>query len=368
MKNHILKSLLTAIITLLIVITLNFFLPRMIFSDPAAPYLIGIPEDEVLLIEQIREAYGFNDSIFVQFGIYLKNVFTLNFGNSYIYKEPVFNVMFSRMPWSIFLNLTVLLISVFSGIIFGSKAAKNRGRKTDRFLLKSNSILASIPTFWLALISVIIFSFVITIFPYSGAMSPGYSLNFYSTVFVISYVVICAVLISIAILLKKKWMIFIVPFLAIYVSLSLSIPMDDIMDVLYHSVLPIGVVAIGGIFGYAFNIRNYMLNVVNEDYILTAQAKGLPNNVILYRHTFKNAMLPLVTGLGVSFVGLFGGSVLIEQIFSWPGMGQLMLEANNMGDFQLAQAILLFFSILTILANLITDLIYHKLDPRVSVN
>lgn len=368
MKNHIIKSVLTAMVTLCIVIILNFFLPRMIFDDPATPYLIGIPVDDLLLRDSIKEAYGFNDPIYVQFFIYLKNVFTLNFGNSYIYKQPVFEVMASRMPWSIFLNLTVLLISVFFGIIFGSKSARNRGRRADKILLKANSIMASIPTFWLALISVIIFGFIIPILPYKGAMTSGYTLTFYTNIFLIVYAVAVILLITIALLIKKKWMIIIVPFISIYVALAVSIPMDDIMDVLYHSTLPIVVVAIGGVLGYAFSIRNYMLNVVNEDYILTAQAKGLPSNVILYRHTFKNAMLPLVTGLGASFVGLFGGSVLIEQIFSWPGMGQLMLEANNTGDFQLAQAILLFFAVLTIAANLITDLIYHKLDPRVSVD
>lgn len=110
-----------------------------------------------------------------------------------------------------------------------------------------------------------------------------------------------------------------------------------------------------------------MISVVNEDYILTARAKGVPARKILFGHTFRNALLPLVTNIGLGISGLIGGSVLMEQIFTWPGMGNLLLEANNNGDFQLAQAILLLFAIITIAANFITDLIYHKLDPRVGI-
>ena len=103
------------------------------------------------------------------------------------------------------------------------------------------------------------------------------------------------------------------------------------------------------------------------DCIRTARAKGVPARKILFGHTFRNALLPLVTNIGLGISGLIGGSVLMEQIFTWPGMGNLLLEANNNGDFQLAQAILLLFAIITITANFITDLIYHKLDPRVGV-
>ena len=107
MKKFIIKSLITNLIILFIVITLNFFLPRMIFDDPCEPYYIGVPEDAVLLRAQIREEYGFDKPIIVQYFIYLKNIFTFNFGTSYIYKDSIINVMFSKMPWSVFINLTV---------------------------------------------------------------------------------------------------------------------------------------------------------------------------------------------------------------------------------------------------------------------
>ena len=367
MKNYIIKSLITNLIILFIVITLNFFLPRMLFNDPAEPYYIGVPEDALLLRSQIREEYGFDKPLIIQYFIYLKNVFTLNFGTSYLYKDSVFNVMFSKMPWSIFINLTVLLITVFLGIIIGAKCALNRGKKCDRFLLKMNSISSSIPSFWLALVSVLVFGFILPIFPYSGAMTPGYSLNVNWIVFVVIYAVIVIITIILYIIFKKGILCFIIPILGLYIAIIFSISAMDLADIIYHSILPICVVLIGSVISYSLSVRNYMLAVVNEDYVFTARAKGLPERKILYHHILKNSMLPLVTNLGLSFVGLFSGSVLIEKIFSWPGMGNLMVEANNQGDFQLVQALLLFYAVLTICANFITDILYHKLDPRVRV-
>ena len=367
MKGYVIKSLLNYFIILFIVITLNFFLPRMIFDDPATPYYIGVPEDAVLLRAQIREAYGFDKHIIIQYFIYLKRIITFDFGTSYLYKDAVFNVMFQRIPWSLFINLTVMLISVSLGIIIGAKCAKNRGKKADNLLLKLNSISTSIPTFWLALICVLLFAFIIPIFPYSGAMTPGYKLSFNLPVFLIVFGIVIVLTIILYLIFKKTILCFIIPLVGAYISVASAIALEDIFDILYHSILPLAVVLSGSIISYALSVRNYMLAVVNEDYILTARAKGLSERKILYGHTLRNSLLPLVTSLGMSFVGLFGGSVLIEKIFSWPGMGQLMVEANNSGDFQLAQAILLFFAIITIVANFITDLIYHKLDPRVSV-
>ncbi len=366
-SRYILKSLATNAIILFIVITLNFFLPMMMFDDPATPYYAGVPEDEILLREQIREEYGFNDPLIVQYGNYLGRIFTLDFGDSYYYKDSVINVMFSRIPWSLFLNLTTMILSVSFGILMGALAAKNRGKWQDGTILKLNTLQTAIPSFWLALMAVMLFAFMLPIFPYGGAMTAGYRLNFNSTSFFIIFAVFIAIAIAIYKIFKKGWALYVIPIIGIFIAAVFSIPVDDTMDVLYHSILPIAVVASGSMLSYAMSVRNNMISVVNEDYITTAVAKGLPSKVVLYKHTFRNSLLPLVTSLGMSFAGLFGGSVLIEQIFSWPGMGQLMLEANSNGDYLLLQAILLFFAVLTIVANFITDLIYKRLDPRVSV-
>ena len=367
MKRKTIKTIVNNLIVLFIVITLNFFLPRLIFSDPCEPYYIGVPEDAILLRQQIREEYGFDKPIINQYFMYLKRIFTFDFGYSYQYKDEVLNVMFNRIPWSLFLNLTILIIAVPLGIFIGSHCAKNRGKKLDNAILKLNSISTSIPTFWLALVVVLLLAFTIPIFPYSGAMTPGYSLVVNINKFLIIFGILAGISIIVQIIFKKNILTLICILASLYISLISSIPFTDTIDIIYHSVLPLFVVSIGSILSYSLSVRNYMLNVCYEDYIMFARAKGLPERHILYRHSFRNALLPLVTSLGMNFVGLFSGSVLIEQIFSWPGMGQLLVEANNTGDYQLAQAILLFFAIITIVANTINDFIYQKLDKRVKV-
>lgn len=146
---------------------------------------------------------------------------------------------------------------------------------------------------------------------------------------------------------------------------SVSVPFADIADIAYHAALPVAISVFSGVISYGLLVRNSMIAVTGEDYILTARAKGLPPHVVLYRHTFRNALLPLITNVGMSMAGLMGGSVLMEKIFSWPGMGQLLLEACNTGHYLLSQAILLLFAVITVVCNFITDLAYHKFDPRV---
>ena len=365
MKGYYLKKILSSLLVLFIIITLNFFLPRMIFKDPAQPYFAGVPEDAYALREQIREEHGFNDPLIVQYGAYLGRILTLDFGESHYYKESVWSVMFSRIPWSMVLTVSSMVISVTFGILFGAVAGKKREHLADKILLNLSSITTAIPSFWLALVSVMLFAFTYKIFPYRGAMTAGYTLTFHGEIFLIVLAVCVALMIGLRLLTKKSLCIFIGIPVSLLVSLLASIPIADVIDVAYHAALPIMVSVFGGIISYALLVRNSMIAVTNEDYILTARAKGLPPRVVLYRHTFRNALLPLITNVGMSMSGLMGGSVLMEKIFSWPGMGQLLLDACNNGDYLLSQAILLLFAVITVVCNVITDLVYHKFDPRV---
>lgn len=368
MKNgFILKKLLVNVGILFVVITLNFFLPRLIYSDPATPYYAGVPEDAVALRQAIREEYGFDKPMFVQYLVYLGKLLRFDFGTSYIYKEPVFNVMFKRIPWSLVLSLSTLVISATLGIIFGAIAAKNRGKWQDSTILRLSTLSTAIPTFWLAMVSVMLFAFTIPVFPYRGAMTEGYTLVMNKPLFAGVFFGSVLLTVILYLIFRKGFLTFTVPLVGLAAAVGVSIPFDDIADIAYHAFLPVVITAIGSTISYALLVRNSMISVVNEDYILTARAKGVPARKILFGHTFRNALLPLVTSIGLGISGLIGGSVLMEQIFTWPGMGNLLLEANNNGDFQLAQAILLLFAIITIAANFITDLIYHKLDPRVGI-
>ena len=365
MKGYYLKKALSALAVLFVIITLNFFLPRMIFSDPAQPYFVGVPEDAVALRTQIRAEYGFNEPVFVQYLRYLGRVLTLDLGQSHYYKESVWTVMFSRIPWSMVLTVSSMILSVFFGILLGAAAGKRRDRGADRVLLWLSGITTAIPSFWLAMVAVMLFGFTLKLFPYRGAMTAGYTLVMNGQLFAAVFAG-CLLAAVIARLATKKSICIIlgIPF-ALTAALLAAVPFADIADVAWHAALPVGISVFSGMISYGLLVRNSMIAVTGEDYILTARAKGLPPHVVLYKHTLRNALLPLITNVGMSMAGLLGGSVLMEKIFSWPGMGQLLLEACNTGDYQLSQAILLLFAVITIVCNFVTDLVYHRFDPRV---
>ncbi len=365
MKGYYLKKVLSSLFVLFIIITLNFFLPRMIFSDPAQPYFAGVPEDDVVLREKIREEYGFNDPIIVQYLDYLGRIVTLDFGESHYYKESVWKVMFSRIPWSMVLTVSSMIFSLIFGILFGAVAGKKRDKAADKTLLALSGVTTAIPSFWLALVSLMLFAFTYKIFPYRGAMTAGYTLSFNGTAFLIVFASVMALAIALKLIFKKTVFIFAGIPVSLFAAIFAAVPMGDILDVAYHAALPVLIAVFSGVISYALLVRNSMIAVTNEDYILTARAKGLPPSVVLYKHTFRNALLPLITNVGMSMAGLMGGSVLTEKIFSWPGMGQLLLDACNNGDYLLSQAILLLFAVITVVCNFITDLVYHKFDPRI---
>ena len=365
MKGYYLKKVLSSLFVLFAIISLNFFLPRMIFSDPAQPYYVGVPEDAYALREQIREEYGFNKPLIVQYFDYLGRVVTLDLGESHYYKESVWNVMFSRIPWSMVLTVSSMLISVLLGILFGAIAGKHRDKTADKVLMWLSGITTAIPSFWLALVAVMLFGFTFKLFPYRGAMTAGYTLSMNSSLFAIVFMVGVAIVIGIKIIIKKSIILFIGVPMSLIIALLVAVSLGDILDIAYHATLPVAISVFSGVISYGLLVRNSMIAVTNEDYILTARAKGLPPHVVLYKHTFRNALLPLITNVGMSMAGLMGGSVLMEKIFSWPGMGQLLLDACNTGDYQLSQAILLLFAVITVVCNFMTDLVYHKFDPRV---
>ena len=365
MKGYYLKKVASALGVLFIIITLNFFLPRMIFSDPAQPYFVGVPEDAIALRAQIREEYGFNDPLIVQYLAYLGRVATLDFGQSHYYKESVWTVMFSRIPWSMVLTVSSMMLSILFGILFGAAAGKRRDKGADKVLLWLSGITTAIPSFWLAMVAVMLFGFTLKLFPYRGAMTAGYTLTMDGTMFLIVLTVCMLAAVVLRLLTKKSLFVFLGIPVSLAAALLASVPLADIADVAYHAALPVMISVFSGVISYGLLVRNSMIAVTNEDYILTARAKGLPPHVVLYKHTFRNALLPLITNVGMSMAGLMGGSVLMEKIFSWPGMGQLLLEACNTGDYLLSQAILLLFAVITVACNFITDLVYHKFDPRV---
>jgi len=326
-KSYLIKRIIYAVFIFLIVMTLNFFIPRIGVSDPAERYYPpqgNMSEVEYEIIKQYtREQYGFDVSPFEQYLNYVNGLLHGDLGTSFRSGNPkVSELIGERLPWTLVLSVTNLIISLFIGLIIGTIAAWKRGRWQDTTLLNLSTISTALPAFFIALILSFYFGFELELFP--AYTNPNMVAQF-------------------------DW------------------SFEAIRVVMYNAALPIISMSIGGIIGYGQGTRNAVIAVTNEDFILTARAKGLSRNQVIFKHTLRNAMLPIVTSLGMSISGLIGGAVIIEQIFNWNGMGTLFLEANNTNDYPLMMGIMLFMSSFAIVANLVTELFYSMLDPRVTV-
>ena len=326
-KGFVIKRIFYAFFVFIIVLTLNFFIPRLGVTDPAERYYPpqgSMSEIEYEIIKQVtREQYGFDVSTFQQYLNYVDGLLHFDLGTSFRSASPnVSDLIAQRLPWTLVLSVTTLIISLFIGIIIGSIAAWRRGRWQDTALLNASTITTALPAFFIALILTFYLGFELELFP--AYTNPNMVAQF-----------------------DWSW--------------------DAIKVVASNSALPIISMSIGGIISYGQGTRNSVIAVTNEDFILTARAKGLSHNSVLYKHTLRNAMLPIMTSFGMSISGLIGGSVIIEQIFNWNGMGTLFLEANSSNDYPLMMGIMLFMSSFAIVANLVTELLYSLLDPRVVV-
>jgi len=326
-KSYLIKRIIYAVFIFLIVMTLNFFIPRIGVQDPAERYYPpqgNMTDVEYEIIKQYtREQYGFDVSPFQQYLNYVSGLLHGDLGTSFRSGNPkVSELIGERLPWTLVLSVTNLLISLFIGLIIGTIAAWKRGRWQDTTLLNLSTISTALPAFFIALILSFYFGFELELFP--AYTNPNMVAQF-------------------------DW------------------SFEAIRVVMYNAALPIISMSIGGIIGYGQGTRNAVIAVTNEDFILTARAKGLSRNQVIFKHTLRNAMLPIVTSLGMSISGLIGGAVIIEQIFNWNGMGTLFLEANNTNDYPLMMGIMLFMSAFAIVANLVTELFYSLLDPRVTV-
>ncbi len=327
-KSYIIKRILYTVLLFFVVLTLNFFIPRIGIDDPAERYYPpqgNMSDIEYDIVKQAtRKQYGFDVSTWKQYLRYVDGLFHGDLGNSFKSGSPkVIDLIAERLPWTLVLSITTLFIGAISGVLIGAFAAWKRGRWPDLVLMNASTITTALPSFFIALILVLILGFEAEWFP--AYTDPNMVADF-------------------------DW------------------SPEAIGTVFYNAALPIFSMAIGSIVGYAQTTRNSMIAVSGEDFIVTARAKGLSSDTVLYKHTLRNAILPIVTNFGMSVSGLVGGAVVIEQIFNWNGMGTLFLEANNTNDYPLMMGIMLFLSTFALVANLVTDLCYCLLDPRVTVD
>ncbi|WP_077247871.1 ABC transporter permease [Bacillus sp. FJAT-27225] len=310
-------------IVILLMLTLNFLLPRLMPGNPLV-YLAG--EDVGFMSsaekEAILEKHGLNDSIGEQYITYIKNIFTGDFGFSYQQKRPISELLMERLPWTLLLTGLGLVLSTIIGVLFGTISAWRRGTKTDANLLTMFMFLSAMPSFWTGMILVSIFAAQLGWFPVFGA--------------------------------ESAW--------------SNFTGIDRFVDIVKHLVLPLTTLVLISVTSTYMTMRYSMLNVLGEDYIMMAKAKGVKEKVVKYKHAMRNALLPVATVFMLSLGFTLGGATVIETVFAYPGVGRLMFESVLSRDYPLIQATFLIITFSVVIANLLADLIYPLLDPKVGRN
>lgn len=319
MRGYLFRKFLQSLVTILIVIGMNFFLFRIMPGDPIR-VLIRNPKISADALERVREQFGLNESRLVQFWIYLKDLFSGDFGTSFNYRQPVIDIVMERIPATVLLIGTATVLSIILGVLLGVIFAWKRGTRIDVIGLSISLILYSMPTFWVAIIMVMIFAVYWQIFPLGGMGMPG---AYYSS----------------------AW--------------------AELVAQLRYMFLPTITFALILIGEYVLIMRSSLLEVMREDYMLTARAKGVSNRNLLFRHAMPNAMLPVVTLIAINLGFIVGGAIQIETVFSWPGLGRLMYSALTNRDYPVLQGLFLLITIAVIGANFCADILYRYLDPRV---
>ncbi len=313
------RRLLQILLILLMVITLNFFLPRIIPGNPAERFYAD-PRIQAEDREKIKAQFGLDKPLGEQYLIYLRNLASGELGMSFTYRRPVIDVIVERIPWTLALTLSSMVLSAFIGIILGVYAAWRHGGLFDMSILSVSIVFSALPSFWFALLLLMLFAFYLPVLPAYGMVDAG---------------------------VIRGW------------------NMPFILSVAKHALLPVVTLTVLGMIGYAILIRCSVIEVMGQMYSTMARAKGLPERRVLFKHVLRNALLPLITSLGMSLSGLLGGVVIIESIFSWEGMGLLILQSSRSLDYPLMQGVFLMLAILTLFGNLLADVLYGVVDPRV---
>lgn len=270
--------------------------------------------------ENLKKLYGLDKPLHIQYLDWLKRFIHLDFGNSFVDGRKVIDKIFERIPITLTINILSLFLIFITAIPIGILSATKQYSLFDKLSTIFVFIGFSTPTFWLALLLMIFFGVYMGILPISGIQS---------------------------------------------IDVSNMGPLERLLDWIKHLVLPVGVSAFGGIAGLSRYSRSSMLEVIRQDYIRTAKAKGLPESKIIFRHAFRNALMPIVTILGLSVPGLIGGGVIFETIFAIPGMGQLFYSSTMARDYPTIMGILVIGAVLTLIGNLIADISYAIVDPRI---
>jgi peptide/nickel transport system permease protein len=331
MRNYILKRILNLIIMLFAVSILIFLLIRLAPGDPARTMAGEHASLEIL--EQMRKEWGLDKPLVEQYLIWLRHAFRGDFGRSILTHESILKELLYRFPNTLELSIFAMIFATLIGLFAGIISAVRRYSIFDYFTMFIALFGVSMPVFWLAIMLLLLFGLKLNLLPISGRLGVFYSIK---------------------------------PITHLYLVDSLiTLNFPAFFDALRHLILPS--IALGTIpMAFIARItRSSMLDVLNRDYIRTAKAKGLTQRAVIMKHALKNALIPIITASGTEFALLLGGAVLTETVFSWPGLGTYVVQAVNARDYPAVQGAVIFIALVVAVVNLIVDILYAFIDPRI---
>jgi peptide/nickel transport system permease protein len=302
---YVARRLFFAIFVLWGAVTIIFVVVRLVPGDPALIMLGPNATDDQ--IAAVRERLGLDQSLVVQYQHYLQSVLSLNFGESFRMRTGAMDLVMSRAPASAQLAVTALSLSLVIGIPLGVLAALKPHSRLDRVITTGSLFTQSLPSFWVGIVFILVFARTLEVLPSSGNDT-------------LKHLILPSVTLAL-------------PFLAILVRL----------------------------------VRSGLLEIIHEDYVRTARAKGFVERVVIFRHATRNALIPVVTVVGLQFAALLSGTVIVETVFSWPGIGRLLIDSIYNRDYAVVQACVFVIAAMFVLLNLLVDVLYGYLDPRVRV-
>jgi len=312
MTAYVVRRLLQAVVLLFIVSVLTFLL---IHSAPGGPALLANPDLSREQVQQMARQLGLDDPLPVQYLRWLGHVLRGDFGKSYNTVQPVTKLISERLPNTVMLTGLALVLSVMIAVPLGVLSALKRNSAIDRVIAGFSFIGVSIPVFWLGIMLIILFAVQLKLLPAGGMYTLGADFS--------------------------------------------------LLDRIKHLLLPTFVLVVANLAELTRYTRSGMITVLSEDYVRTARAKGLPNHVVLLHHALRNALIPVVTIIGVLLPRAVSGAAITETVFSWPGMGRLAVEAATTRDYPVVLGATLTVALVVVVSSLVTDLLYAYIDPRI---
>jgi peptide/nickel transport system permease protein len=315
------RRVLQGALVLVLIACLNFFLLHLAPGDIAEVLAGQSGGGDEEYLATLRRSFGLDAPLVIQLFDYLRHLAKLDFGFSHYYQQPVIHVILERLGPTVLLLSTSLVLALAGGIALGMAAARRPGTWVDSLVSVISLVGYAVPLFWLGLMLIVVFSLKLGVFPSSGMYTIGRHTGTFG----------------------------------------------QVKDVAMHLVLPAFTLAVFFMATYARIARTQMLQVYGLEFIRTARAKGLSETRVAYRHVLRNALLPLLSLLGVQVGSILGGSVVVEVVFSWPGLGRLAFDALTQRDLNMLMGQLFFCSVVVVATNLLVDLLYSVVDPRIEM-